>query len=83
MARPRKRRMVCSLPERSKFGPLDLPANAENIVVMSVDEYETIRLIDMEGFTQEECAQQMNVARSTVQGIYNVARKKLAEALVD
>ena len=52
MARPRKRRMVCSLPERSKFGPLDLPANAENIVVMSADEYETIRLIDMEGFTQ-------------------------------
>ena len=42
---------------------------------MTVDEYETIRLIDLEGFTQEECAEQMNVARSTIQSIYVEARK--------
>ncbi len=50
---------------------------------MGVDEYETIRLIDLEGLTQEECAGQMNVARTTVQGIYNEARKKLADSLVN
>jgi len=50
---------------------------------MSVDEYETIRLIDLQGFTQEECADQMNIARTTVQGIYNEARKKLADTLVN
>ena len=85
MARPMKWRKVCCLPESNRFGPLDLDssADAENHVNMTVDEYETIRLIDLEGFTQEECAKQMNIARSTVQGIYIEARKKLAESLVN
>ncbi len=83
MARPMKWRKVCCLPESSKFGPLDSPADAKNNINMTVDEYETIRLIDLEGFTQEECAKQMNVARTTVQGIYIEARKKLAESLVN
>lgn len=55
----------------------------EEWINMKVDEYETIRLIDLEGFTQEECSKQMNVARTTVQGIYIKARKKLAESLVE
>ncbi len=50
---------------------------------MTVDEYEAIRLIDLVGFTQEECANQMNVARTTVQGIYMEGRKKLAQSLVN
>ncbi len=83
MSRPMKWRKVCCLPENSKFGPLDLPENLKNHINMTVDEYETIRLIDMEGFTQEECAGQMNVARTTVQKIYIEARKKLAESLVE
>jgi len=78
-----KWRKVCCLPESNRFGPLDSLADAETYVNMTVDEYETIRLIDLEGFTQEECAGQMNVARSTVQGIYIGARKKLAESLVN
>ena len=81
MPRPRKCRRVCCLPWNAAFGPIGDRA-AEGTVVMSVDEYETIRLIDLMGFTQEECAAQMNVARTTVQGIYNTARRKLAEALV-
>ena len=53
------------------------------MVSMTVDEYETIRLIDRENFTQEECARQMNVARTTVQGIYAQARGKIAHFLVE
>lgn len=82
MPRPRKWRKVCCLPKTDRFGPLGGTDNLEDIVTMRVDEYETIRLIDLEGFTQEECAEQMNVARTTVQGIYNRARKKLADSLV-
>ena len=83
MARPRKWRKVCCLPESDRFGPLNAPINQEHFVTMTIDEYETIRLIDLEGFTQEECANQMNIARTTVQGMYNDARKKIAESLVN
>lgn len=83
MPRPRKCRKVCCLPKTNLFGPLD-KSNFENeIIVMTVDEYETIRLMDLEGMTQEECAEKMNVARTTVQRIYNEARIKLAKSLVD
>ena len=51
-------------------------------VVLTVDEYEAVRLIDRQGFSQEECSAYMQVARSTVQSIYNSARRKLALCLV-
>ena len=54
-----------------------------NTITMTVEEYETIRLIDYMNFNQEECAHHMQVARTTVQRIYNQARKKLAIFLVD
>jgi predicted DNA-binding protein (UPF0251 family) len=83
MARPRKWRKVCCLPETNLFGPLNTPTINTDVVMMSVEEYETIRLIDLEGLMQEECAERMNVARTTVQRIYMDARKKLAQSLVN
>jgi len=83
MPRPVKWRKVCCLPQNSQFGPLDDKARRDSIVYMTVDEYETIRLIDLEGYTQEQCASQMNVARTTVQSIYAQARKKLAQSLIE
>lgn len=82
MPRPRKCRKVCCLPESTQFGPLDLMNESDTYVFMTVEEYETIRLIDLEGLTQEECSEQMNIARTTVQRIYADARRKTAEVLV-
>lgn len=83
MPRPRKYRRVCCLPESNLFGPLNVINLNGEIIIMNVEEYETIRLIDLEGFTQEECAEQMKIARTTVQRIYNDARKKIAQSLVN
>lgn len=54
----------------------------DTAIKMGLDEYEAIRLIDLLGMTQEECAAQMKVARTTVTGIYENARQKIAQALV-
>ena len=75
MPRPRKWRRVCDLPDINLFGPLNVKAPADDLIIMTVEEYETIRLIDCEGMMQEECAVRMYVARTTVQKIYNDARK--------
>ena len=83
MPRPRKWRRVCDLPDINLFGPLNGKVAVGDFIIMTVEEYETIRLIDFEGMMQEECAARMNVARTTVQKIYNDARKKVAEALVN
>ena len=81
MARPFKARRVCSQPMVEVFGPLD--QDAATRVELTLEEYETIRLIDLLDCTQEECAGQMGVARTTVQAVYNSARKKLADCPVN
>ena len=80
MPRPQKKRYVCCMPQNKEFAPMHTSCEAP--VTLTVDEYETIRLIDLEGVTQEECAVQLHVSRTTIQGIYNSARKKIADALV-
>lgn len=83
MARPRKIRKVCDLPTNNLFAPMGLSGENSKMISMTVEHYETIRLIDLEGLTQEECAEQMDVARTTVQRIYMEARKILADFLVN
>lgn len=82
MPRPKKCRRVCCMPVSGGFEPLK-KGNNNFAVVMTVDEYETVRLIDKQGLSQEECGEYMGVARTTVQQIYNEARRKIAEALVE
>jgi len=83
MPRPMKCRKVCCLPKNDGFVPIRRCEDKDETVFITVDEYETIRLIDNEGFLQEECGEYMKVARTTVQQIYTNARKKIAHALVN
>lgn len=82
MPRPTKCRKVCHFPQTLQFSPLDTILEQEP-VILAVDEYEAVRLIDKEGFSQEQCAAFMHIARTTVQRIYEIARKKLAICIVD
>lgn len=82
MARPIKCRKVCHYPNTLNFVPKDNDS-LDSVITLTIDEYETIRLIDKEGVSQEECSKSMEVARTTVQKIYENARKKIATAIVD
>lgn len=81
MARPCKKRRICSKPRWRSFKPV-LPGQIDSIE-LNLDEFECIRLIDYEGLDQEACAFQMGVARTTVQAIYKNAREKIADSLVN
>ena len=81
MGRVTKARRVCAMPLYARFAPQ--PDEAKAPVRMEIEDYECIRLMDYLGMTQEECAVQMGVARTTVQGIYTRARRRLAGALVE
>ena len=81
MGRPLKKRRICSLPTINSF----IPESSKDAppVKISLEEYESIRLLDYEGMTQEEAAWQMGVARTTVQVLYLTARKRIAGCLVE
>ena len=81
MPRPKISRRVCHYPKNRCFLPAE--QGGREAVQLTVDEYEVIRLIDLEGLSQEQCGGQMGVARTTVQQIYAAARRKLARMLVE
>lgn len=81
MSRPCKCRLVSVLPDNYIFTPTESMNN--NFVTLTLDEFETINLLDYQGLDQEECAKRMEISRSSVQAIYMSARKKLAIAIVE
>ncbi len=81
MSRPEKCRRICSKPKIRRFAPVEQITRGQ--VILGYDEYESIRLIDNEHYSQQECAEKMGVSRSTVARVYGAAREKLADALVN
>jgi predicted DNA-binding protein (UPF0251 family) len=83
MSRPTKIRRVAFLPELSYFKPARIPMRILEEVTISVEEAEAIRLKDIEGMDQENCAEKMNISRQTFQRVLSSARQKIADALLN
>ena len=83
MPRPRKQKLICAMPSCSTFAPDGSAYSEKDMIVMTIEEYETIRLIDYSHMDQTQCAEEMGIARSTVQRLYTDARRKIADCIVD
>ena len=81
LPRPQRCRRVCCEPEYARFLPEGTPGSGA--VQLSIDEFEVLRIVDYERRTHEQCAAQMDISRTTVTEIYERARHKLADVLVN
>lgn len=81
MARPTKDRIIEKLPEIRFFKPAGVPGHQLEVVEMTMEEVEALRLKDVEALTQAEAAEIMNISRPTFQRVLTAARQKAAEAL--
>lgn len=83
MPRTTKCRNICGFPDYYSFVPEHADSEPIETITLTLDEFETIRLLDYEDLNQEECAARMGVARTTVTAMYESARKKLVGAVVE
>ena len=83
MPRPPKLRRVEFIPQVTVFKPAGVSRRDLEEEVLTVEELEAIRLKDLEGLEQEECAERMQVSRPTFQRVLSSAREKVARALVE
>jgi len=81
--RPRIRRRVRFHPDVDYFKPAGIRMVSLEETVLTVEEFESIRLKDYEGMDQTEAAKKMGISQPTFQRIYESARKKIADALVN
>lgn len=83
MPRPVKPRIVENMPQVNFYKPAGVPMTELKEVVLSIDEFEALRLKDMEKLEQQSCAEKMGVAQSTFQRIITIARQKVITCLVE
>jgi len=81
MPRPKRPRHIISRPIASEFKPAGVNSTEE--IMLSLEEFEAIRLIDYEGMDQSQVAEVMNVSRQTVGRILKVGRYKLSKSIVE
>ncbi len=82
MVRPRQCRRVNSRPGSKYFKPRGIPLSQLEEVILTLDEFEAMRLADLEGLYQEQAAAKMGVSRQTFGRIVQSAHRKVADAFV-
>ena len=83
MPRPFKCRRVCGNPTADYFKPRGIPISELKEINLTIDEFEAIRLADLEGLYQETAAKKMNISRQTFGNIIDTAHKKIADSIVN
>ena len=83
MVKPKKDRHVMHPPFVFYFKPRGIPMFALDQIVVSVDEYEAIRLADYEKLKHNEASKKMKISRPTFTRLLNVGHKKISDALVN
>ncbi len=83
MGRRQLWRKVSSIPSVTYFKPAGMRMAELEEVQLLVEEAEAVRLKDLEGLEQEECAVKMNISRSTFSRLLDSARQKVADALLN
>jgi len=81
--RPKKTRWVKCAPGERCFKPLCKPLNKLKGVNLTLDEFEAVRLADLEGLKQVEAARKLRISRPTFSRIVSSARNKIADGLVN
>ncbi len=82
MSRPFCCRRIAGRPAAAVFKPIGIPVIELEEVAMTLDEFEAMRLADLDGLYQEQAAERMNVSRPTFSRIIDSAHRKTADALV-
>ena len=66
-------------PSIDRFDPA--PQQSSVVIFIEPAELEALRLVDLEGLSQEEAGERMGVSRGTIWRLIQSARKKTAQAL--
>lgn len=83
MPRPCCLRHIGFKPGAGFFRPMGIPACTLELVTLTLDEVEALRLADLKGLYQEEAAKEMGISRPTFSRIIEGARRKVADALIN
>jgi predicted DNA-binding protein (UPF0251 family) len=82
MPRPRKKRCCRRYNADRIYKPQGIPLRDIDSTILSLDQFEAIRLCDIDNLDQEEAGREMGISRGTIQRLIYDARRKIAEAIL-